>query len=159
MFDSRISVTVTPRLPGTAGSALGFGSAVAATVLGAVLGRVFDADSRPVLGLALLAAVAVGVGSMTTVAGALACAAQCWGMYSGFVLHGFGELRLDPVSRFALLLLLGLGVGASVLGLAVGVVLDRHRVRAVTSLARAERPDDLAAPRRPVSVDGRTFDR
>ena len=49
------------------------------------------------------------------------------------VLHGFGELGLGPASRSALLLLLGLGVGASVLGLAAG-----RRARAVPGGARGD---------------------
>lgn len=155
MFGSQIHATVPHRLPGMTGSALGLGSAIAATVLGKVLDAAFGVGSRPVLGLVLLAAVAVGVGSVTTVAGALGCAAQCWGMYSGFVLHGFGELRLDPSSRFALLLLTGLAVGASVLGLTLNIALTRYRTRAMTSAVRAEPASDQ--PRRLVSVGGRTF--
>lgn len=155
MFGSRIDAVVPPRLPGLTGSALGFGAAIAATVLDKVLDAAFGLGSSPMLGLALLAAVALGVGSMTTLAGALAGAAQCWGMYSGFVLHGFGELRLDPSSRIALLLLVGLAVVASVLGLALGIVLDKHRTRALTSALRAHAAGDQ--PRRAVPVGGRTF--
>jgi hypothetical protein len=155
MFGSRIYAAVPPRLPGMTGSALGFGTAIAATVLDKVLDAAFGVGSRPLLGLALLAAVALGVGSVTTVVGALACAAQCWGMYSGFVLHGFGELRLDPSSRFGLLLLVVLGVGASLLGLALGVALDRYRTRVVTSALPAGAAGDQS--RRSVLVGGRTF--
>ncbi|HWN35727.1 MAG TPA: hypothetical protein VNP03_23460 [Pseudonocardia sp.] len=103
------------RVPGGVGSALGFGAAIVATLLGWGIG----AGSHPVVGLGLLAAVAVGVGVTTTVIGAVAASAQCWGMYSGFELHRLGELRLDPASSAALLLLLGLGLAASLLGLAV----------------------------------------
>ncbi|WP_156994043.1 hypothetical protein [Pseudonocardia acaciae] len=150
MFGSRISATVPPRLPGTAGSALGFGAAVAATLVAWPLGELFGAASRPVLGLVLLAVVAVGVGSVTTLAGAVACAAQCWALYSGFVLHRFGELWLDPPSRFALALLVTSGAGASLAGLACGAVLARHRIRAVASAARAE----VTQARRPVLSTG-----
>ncbi|MDT7678263.1 MAG: hypothetical protein QOD82_6165 [Pseudonocardiales bacterium] len=103
-----------PRLTGGVGSAIGFGAAIVATLLGWCLG----AGDRPAVGLVLLAAVAVGVGATTTLPGALAAAAQCWGMYSGFELHRFGELRLDASSRSALVLLLTVGVAASLLGLA-----------------------------------------
>jgi hypothetical protein len=103
-----------PRLTGGVGSAIGFGAAIVATLLGWCLG----AGDRPAVGLVLLAAVAVGVGATTTLPGALAAAAQCWGMYSGFELHRFGELRLDATSRSALVLLLTVGVAASLLGLA-----------------------------------------
>ena len=103
-----------PRLTGGVGSAIGFGAAIGATLLSWCLG----AGDRPEVGLVLLAAVAVGVGATTTLPGALAAAAQCWGMYSGFELHRFGELRLDATSRSALVLLLTVGVAASLLGLA-----------------------------------------
>jgi hypothetical protein len=102
------------RLTGGAGSAMGFGAAIVATAFGWCLG----AGERPEVGLVLLAAVAAGVGATTTLPGALAAAAQCWGMYSGFELHRFGELRLDASSRSALVLLLTVGVAASLLGLA-----------------------------------------
>jgi len=104
-----------PRVAGGVGSALGFGAAILATLLGWALG----AGSHPMVGLVLLAGVAVGVGATTTLLGALAASAQCWGMYSGFELHRLGELRLDPSSRAALLLLLGLGLAASLVGLVV----------------------------------------
>lgn len=137
------------RLPAAAGSALGFGAAVAATLLAWTLAWTVGAEARPVLALVLLAAVAVGVGSMTTLAGALACAAQCWGLYSGFVLHRYGELWLDPPSRLALVLLVALGVGASLLALGLDAVLTRRRMRAVTSAVRSEM---APVPRRPVPV-------
>lgn len=155
MFGSRMYAAVPPRLPGMTGSALGFGAAIAATVLDKVLDAAFGLGSRPLLALALLAAVALGVGSVTTMAGALACAAQCWGMYSGFVLHGFGQLQLDPSSRVALPLLVGLAVGGSLLGMAVSAALGRYRTRAMTSVFRAEAADDR--PRRPIPVGGRAF--
>lgn len=104
-----------PRVAGGVGSSLGFLTGIAATLLGWALG----AGSHPAVGLALLAGVVVGVGATTTLLGAVAASAQCWGMYSGFELHRLGELRLDPASRSALLLLLGLGVAASLVGLAV----------------------------------------
>jgi hypothetical protein len=103
-----------PRLTGGVGSAIGFGAAIVATALGWCVG----AGDRPEVGLVLLAAVAVGVGATTTLPGALAAAAQCWGMYSGFELHRLGELRLDAPGRPALVLLLTVGVAASLLGLA-----------------------------------------
>jgi hypothetical protein len=143
MFDSRISALVPPRLPGSTGSALGFGAAVAATLVA----RVGGAAERPLLGLVLLAVVAAGVGSVTTVPGALAASAQCWGLYSGFVLHRLGEIRLDPPSRSALLLLLALGPAASLLTLALGAVLARPRRRALTEAAQAP----LREVRSPVS--------
>jgi hypothetical protein len=113
MLRSEYSAAPWPRLPGGSGSALGFGAAIAATLLGWALG----AGTNPEIGLVPLAAVAVCVGATTTLPGALAAAAQCWGMYSGFELHRFGELRLDPPARSALVLLVVLGLAASVLGL------------------------------------------
>jgi hypothetical protein len=101
-----------PRVTGGSGSALGFGAAIVATLLGWAVG----AGSHPVVGLVLLSGVAVGVGATTTAIGAVAASAQCWGMYSGFELHRLGELRLDPAGRSALLVLLALGLAASLLG-------------------------------------------
>jgi len=99
---------------GGIGSALGFAGAIVATLLGWVIG----AGTHPQVGLVPLAAVAICVGATTTLPGALAAAAQCWGMYSGFELHRLGELRLDGPSRSGLVLLLVLGIAASLLGLA-----------------------------------------
>jgi hypothetical protein len=101
-----------PRLAGGTGSALGFAGAIVATLLGWALG----VGTHPQVGLVPLAAVAVCVGATTTLPGALSAAAQCWGMYSGFELHRFGELRLDGPSRSGLVLLVVLGVAASLLG-------------------------------------------
>jgi hypothetical protein len=101
-----------PRLAGGTGSALGFAGAIVATLLGWALG----VGTHPQVGLVPLAGVAVCVGATTTLPGALSAAAQCWGMYSGFELHRFGELRLDGPSRAGLVLLVVLGVAASLLG-------------------------------------------
>ena len=112
MLRSEHSAAPWPRLAGGVGSALGFAGAIVATLLGWALG----AGTYPQIGLVPLAAVALGVGATTTLPGALAAAAQCWGMYSGFELHRFGELRLDGPSRSGLVLLVVLGVAASLLG-------------------------------------------
>lgn len=106
---------VPPRLPGSTGSALGFFAGIAATLVAFPLG----ADDWPPVALVLLGLVVLVVGLSTTLLGALAGAAQCWGLYSGFVLHQFGELHLDGPGRVALVLLAGLAVTASVAGLAL----------------------------------------
>jgi hypothetical protein len=108
--------TVAPPVTGATGSALGFGSAVAAVLFGALVSSVIGWSDRAPVSLALLALAMIGVGVLTTVPGALAAAAQGWAVYSGFVVHGLGELRLDPADRSALLWLVLLAVAASLLG-------------------------------------------
>lgn len=108
------SVEVTWRLPrttGLSGSGLGFGWGIVATCVGAVAG--------PEVGLVLLAVVAVSVGAVTTVPGAMLGAAQCWALYTGFLHNELGVLSMDGNSRFALHLLLSVGLAASVLALVV----------------------------------------
>lgn len=112
---ARFSETVPPRLPGSTGSALGFFVGIGATLVAFPLG----AGDWPPIALALLGVVVLAVGVSTTLLGALASAAQCWGLYSGFVLHQFGELHLDGPERVALALLVGLALAASAAGLAV----------------------------------------
>jgi hypothetical protein len=114
-----------PRLADPTGSALGFDAGILATLLAWLTA----AGVYPEAGLVPLAAVAVGVGACTTVPGALAAAAQRWGLYCGFELYRFGELRLDGPSRNALVTLLGLAVAASLLG---------RVVRAVRATSRRE---------------------
>jgi hypothetical protein len=126
-----------PRLGGGVGSAIGFGAAIVATLVGWCVG----AGDRPEVGLVLLAAVAVGVGATTTLPGALAASAQCWGMYSGFELHRLGELRLDASGRSALVLLLTAGVAASLLGLAAGAAGQAGRSGRSPSVPRVERAE------------------
>jgi hypothetical protein len=134
-----------PRVPGGFGSALGFGAAILATLLGWGIG----AGSHPVVGLVLLAAVAVGVGATTTVIGAAAASAQCWGMYSGFELHRLGELRLDPAGSAALLLLLAVGLTASLVGLAVTSRRESRRPAGSTPALPARTGPLLLRPSRP----------
>src|SRR5213075_1804021 len=73
----------TPPVPGGIGSALGFLAGTAATLLGAAVG----ARDHPVLGLALLGCVALTVAAVTSAAGALAGAAQCWALWDGFLVN------------------------------------------------------------------------
>jgi K+-sensing histidine kinase KdpD len=68
-------------------------------------------------GLELLAGVALVVGAITTLFGALASAVQCWALYCGFLENRFGVLTLDPSSVWALSFLLTVGVLASALAL------------------------------------------
>ncbi len=100
-----------PRTTGLSGSGLGFGWGIVATCLGALTG--------PDIGLVLLAVVAVSVGAMTTVPGAVIGAAQCWALYTGFLDNRFGVLSMDDNSEFALHLLLSVGFAASVVALLV----------------------------------------
>jgi hypothetical protein len=107
---------VAPPVTGATGSALGFGSAVVAVLFAALLSSVIGWSDRAPVSLALLALALIGVSALTTVPGALAVALQSWAVYSGFVVHGLGELRLDAADRSALLWLVLLAVAASLLG-------------------------------------------
>lgn len=109
-----------PRVTGPNGSALGLMAGGGVTIVGHLVG----VGGYPEVGLALLALATLAVGAGTTVPGALACAAQAWGMYSGFWLHGLGELRLDRPSVTGLVVLVLLGVSASALALLVRAVAE-----------------------------------
>lgn len=65
------------------GSALGFG----AGLLTALLAGLPGAREAPSLDLVLVAVAVVGVAATTTLPGALAAAAQCWGFWDGFVVN------------------------------------------------------------------------
>ncbi|MFC6091141.1 hypothetical protein Q5530_25575 [Saccharothrix sp. BKS2] len=91
---------------GTAhGSALGFAGGVVVT---AVVGR------WPAPALALLVVVVLVVSWWTTPAGSLLAAAQCWGLYAGFVVGDEGHLAPD----WHALLVLAVAGTASLGGLA-----------------------------------------
>ena len=88
-----------PPVPGGVGSALGLLAGTAAALLGAAL----DARDHPALGLALLGGTAVTIAGLTSAAGALAAAAQCWALWDGFLVNRFGELTITRASALALL--------------------------------------------------------
>jgi hypothetical protein len=44
-----------------------------------------------VIGLVLLAGTVASVAAVTTFAGAVAAAAQCWGLWDGFLVNGLGS--------------------------------------------------------------------
>lgn len=113
-----------PRTTGLSGSGLGFGWGVVATCLGALTG--------PDIGLVLLAVVAVSVGAVTTVPGAVLGAAQCWALYTGFLDNQLGVLRMDDNSEFALHLLLSVGFAASVVALLIRALATGPEPRAGT---------------------------
>ena len=91
----------TPPMPGGIGSVLGLLTGTAATLLDAALG----ARTHPILGLVLLGGTALTVASLTSAAGALASATQCWTLWDGFLVNRFGELTLTRSTALALLLL------------------------------------------------------
>jgi len=90
-----------PPVPGGVGSALGLFAGTAAALLGAAL----DGHDHPALGLALLGGTAVTIAGLTSAAGALAAAAQCWALWDGFLVNRFGELTITRASALALLVL------------------------------------------------------
>jgi hypothetical protein len=88
---------------GGLGAAVGFGAGVLSTCAGALLG----ARDAPVTGLVLLAGTVAAVAAVTTFAGAVAAAAQCWGLWDGFLVNGLGQLRVDRGGRQELVALVG----------------------------------------------------
>lgn len=65
-------------VPGGLGAAIGFGAGVLSTCAGALLG----ARDAPVIGLVLLGGTVAAVAAVTTFAGVVAAAVQCWGLWS-----------------------------------------------------------------------------
>lgn len=106
-----------PRMGFGGGFGLGFGASVLAALVGAGGAELFGSSTRAAITLVTLAAVVLGVSAITTVPGALSSAALAWGVFSGFVSHQYGELRLDRPDRLVLELLVVLAVVASLLGL------------------------------------------
>lgn len=76
-------------IPGPLGSTIGFGAGLLTTVAAALLG----ARDAPALGVMLLAAAAIA--AITTLAGAVAAAAQCWAFWDGFLVNGLDRLNAD----------------------------------------------------------------
>lgn len=83
-----------PRIPGPLGSAAGFAAGIVATIIASVAGTV----GQPGLGLAVVALAVAAVSALTTLAGALATAAQCWLLYAGFIMGQSGSLVLNDSS-------------------------------------------------------------
>jgi hypothetical protein len=63
------------------------------------------AAGHPALGLVALAVTVAGVSAVTTVWGAVATAAWCWGFYAGFILGRAGDLAWDTRSAQAAVVL------------------------------------------------------
>ncbi|GGM82182.1 hypothetical protein GCM10012275_61050 [Longimycelium tulufanense] len=101
-----------PRLRALDGSALGFGTGLLATTLVVLLG----ATRFPTVGLVLVLAVVLGVAAVTTVPGATLVAAQCWGLYAGFLLGRAGEIVWDERGGWAAAVLFAAALLASVVG-------------------------------------------
>ncbi len=85
---------------GALGSTIGFGAGVLITIVAALLG----ARDGSAIGLVLL--VASAVAAITTLAGALLAAAQCWAFWDGFLVNDLGRLTTDRGGWQGLVLLL-----------------------------------------------------
>jgi hypothetical protein len=88
------STTGRPRIPGPVGSAAGFAAGIVATIIASGAGAI----GQPGVGLAIVALAVAAVSALTTVAGALATAAQCWLLYAGFIMGRSGNLVLNDSS-------------------------------------------------------------
>ena len=91
-----------PAVLGRFGFPLGCALGVVATVLSGAAG----ATSQPILSLIAMVAAVDAVSMVTTVGAALATAAACWCLHTGFVLGRNGELAFTPQSRHDALVLL-----------------------------------------------------
>ena len=80
-----------PLLDGDFGFPLGAGVAVLVTLVAVAAG----ATTHPRLALIGLTAVSVTAAAVTTLWAALATAAMCWALDTGFVLNRYGELVFD----------------------------------------------------------------
>ncbi len=126
-------------LPGPLGVAAGFFASIVVTTLA----WAFGAGSEPRVGLALLTVIAIALGAMTTVPGAIGAGALCWAFYSGFVLDRAGTLTLDRGGGQALLtILLSAVVASAVAGLmrwarAVGAERTQARPLSITPIPTA----------------------
>ena len=58
-------------------------------------GALLGARDAPGIGLVLLGGTVVAVAAVTTYAGAVAAAVQCWGLWDGFLVNGLGQLKVD----------------------------------------------------------------
>ncbi|MEV4310805.1 hypothetical protein [Actinocrispum sp. NPDC049592] len=117
------STTSWPRISGPLGSAAGFAAGIVAAVLASIAGAV----EHHSIGLFALALAIAGVSAITTVAGALATAAQCWLLYASFIVGRSGSLVFDESSAdtagiFAIIALAATGLSRG----RVTQVLSRH---------------------------------
>lgn len=104
-----------PRMSGLSGSALGFASSLVLITGEVVLG----ASRWPVAALAPALVLIIALSAATTLPGALFAAAQCWGLYAGFVLGHSGQLALTDRSAAAA----GALLCAALLGSLLGVLI------------------------------------
>lgn len=98
-------------LPGGFGFPLGFGAGIGVTMVAVAAG----AASHHVWSVLALAATTAAVSSVTTVPAALATAAACWCLHSGFVLGRYGQLvftreALEAAALFVVAALLAVTV-------------------------------------------------
>ncbi|MDT7710568.1 MAG: hypothetical protein QOG20_6175 [Pseudonocardiales bacterium] len=116
------------RIPGPLGAVLGL-PVGAATALGA-----WPFGGGPVVGLVLIIAAALWLGSATTAVGGVIAAVQMWGCYDGFVLHRLGTLHDGRAD----LLALGMAAGAALVAHAVtrAVIVASRHARAGVALRR-----------------------
>jgi hypothetical protein len=108
-----------PRTGFGGGFALGFAASVGSGLIGGLGAELFGSAARAGITLVTLAVAVIGVSAITTLPGALSSAALGWGVFSGFVIHQYGQLSLDRPDRLVLMLLMVLAVAASLLGLAL----------------------------------------
>jgi hypothetical protein len=67
----------------------------------------------------LLGGTVVAVAAVTTYAGAVAAAVQCWGLWDGFLVNGLGQLKVDRGGWPGLVALVG---GTAAVCLVAGVI-------------------------------------
>jgi hypothetical protein len=127
-------------LSGGTGSALGFGSAALSALLGALGGALFGWPARAPITLGLLLGSVLCVSAVTTLTGAVSTAAQSWAVYSGFVLHRMGELRLEQQDRVVLGCLLAVALLAGGAARLLADLPGRHRRRVTWTPSRFPRP-------------------
>lgn len=107
-----------PPVSGWAGYPLGFSAATLVTI-GAVATH---ATSHPERALIPLAVAAAAIATVTSLRAAIATAAVCWALHTGFVLGRHGDLALAAPSAVAATLIGAATLAAFALALAVRAV-------------------------------------
>ncbi|HEX3791342.1 MAG TPA: hypothetical protein VHW44_26000 [Pseudonocardiaceae bacterium] len=122
-----------PRLDGMIGTSAGFGVTVLTTVVAVAAG----AAAHPVAGLVGFAVVAAIMSVLTTLPGALATAGWCWACDDGFLVGRHADLVFTHASLVGAIVLVGVAVLGTALGVAGRLVIALHDSPLSAELPRA----------------------
>lgn len=129
----------TPPIDGGFGYPAGFAAATLTTLAAVVAG----ATTRPWIAVATLSGVAAVTAAVTTLTAAVATAAVCWGMHTGFVLNRRGELLLTTPAVTAAIVL----AAVTLLGYVVATTTRALRGRTVRRVLTIPTQRGASTPR------------